>query len=93
MAYKLQLGNLSDATSDHDLHSLFAPTGVVSATSVIKDDFNHAATGFAVIRTTTHVDTQKAIGPFNTDQLDERLLTASLVKPRHVRSSGRPRRF
>ena len=103
MAYKLHVSNLSNTTSDQDLRPLFAQVmtpeaersgaDVVSAASVIiKDDFNHASTGFAVVRTTTQVDTRKAIDPFNAYRPDERLLTASPVKPHHVRRSGRPRR-
>ena len=91
MDAKLEVGNLSDTTSNDDLRRLFAQAGDVALVSVIKDHATGASTGQAMIAMETRADTRKAISMFNAYRLGEQTMTVSLARPRLVRSSGRPR--
>ena len=91
MDVRLDVGNLSDTTSNDDLRRLFAQAGEVALVAVIKDHETGLSTGQAVVIMTTRADTRKAITMFNTYHLNERSITVSLARPHLVRSSGRPR--
>lgn len=91
MDAKLEVGNLSDTTSNDDLRRLFAQAGDVALVSVIKDHATGLSTGQAMIAMGTRADTRKAISMFNAYRLGERNMTVSLARPRLVRGSGRPR--
>jgi cold-inducible RNA-binding protein len=92
MDARLDVGNLSNVTSNDDLRQLFAQAGAVASVAVIKDRETGMSTGRALIMMTTRADTRKAIGMFDAYRLGERSITVSLARRRLVRSSGRPRR-
>ncbi len=93
MDARLDVGNLSDTTSNDDLRQLFAQAGAVASVAVIKDHATGASTGCALVTMTTRADTRKAISMFNAYRLGERSMTVNLARRRLVRSSGRPRRL
>jgi len=92
MDARLDVGNLSDTTSNNDLRTVFAQAGAVASVAMIKDRDTGLSTGRALVMMTTRADTGKAISMFNTYRLGERSMTVSLARRRLVRSSGRPRR-
>lgn len=91
MDARLDVGNLSDTTSNDDLRQLFMRAGEVALVAVIKDRETGLSTGRALVTMTTRADTRKAISMFDAYRLGERAITVSLARPRLVRSSGRPR--
>jgi cold-inducible RNA-binding protein len=90
MDAKLDVGNLSDITSNDDLRQLFTQAGPVASVVVIKDRETGVSTGRAVITMATRADTRKAISMFDAYRLGERSMTVNLTKPRLARASGRP---
>ena len=91
MDARLDVGNLSNTTSNDDLRKLFTQAGAVALVAVTKDRDTGMSTGRAVITMVTHADTRKAISLFNAYRLGERSMTVNLARPRLVRNSGRPR--
>jgi RNA recognition motif-containing protein len=92
MDARLDVGNLSNTTSNDDLRQLFAQAGAVASVAVIKDRETGLSTGRALVMMTTRADTRTAISMFDAYRLGERSITVSLARRRLVRSSGRPRR-
>jgi len=92
MDARLDVGNLSDTTSNDDLRTLFTQAGEVALVAVIKDRETGLSTGRALVTMTTRANTRKAISMFDTYRLGERSMTVSLARRRLVRASGRPRR-
>jgi RNA recognition motif-containing protein len=93
MEAKLYVGNLSYATSDDDLRTLFAQAGTVVSVAVIKDRDTGTSKGFGFVEMTTQAEAQKAINMFNAYHMGERSLKVNLAKPREERSGGGSRRF
>jgi len=89
MEVKLYVGNLSYATTEDELRTLFAQAGAVASVALIKDRYTGTSKGFAFVEMTTQVDAQKAINMFNAYKLGERSLTVNLAKPREERSGAR----
>jgi RNA recognition motif-containing protein len=89
MEVKLYVGNLSYATTEDDLRTLFAQAGAVTSVALIKDRETGASKGFAFVEMTTQAEAQKAISMFNSHQLGERALKVNLAKPREERSGAR----
>ncbi len=93
MEAKLYVGNLSYATSEDELRTLFAQAGTVVSVAVIKDRDTGSSKGFGFVEMTSQVDAQNAISMFNAYQLGERPLTVNMAKPRVERSGGSYRGF
>ena len=88
MEVKLYVGNLSYATSEDDLRTLFTQAGTVASVALIKDRDTGSSKGFAFVEMATQAEAQKAIGMFNSYKLGERELTVNLARPREERSGG-----
>ena len=88
MEVKLYVGNLSYATREEELRTLFAQAGTVASVAVIKDRDTGSSKGFAFIEMTTQAEAQTAISLFHNYQLGERPLTVNMARPREERSSG-----
>jgi RNA recognition motif-containing protein len=86
MEAKLYVGNLSYATSEDDLRTLFAQAGTVVSAAVITDRDTGNSKGFGFVEMTSQVDAQKAISMFNAYKMGERALTVNMAKPREPRS-------
>ncbi len=85
MEVKLYVGNLSYATTEDDLRTLFAQAGNVTSVAVIKDRDTGSSKGFAFIEMSTLAEAQNAIKMFHNYQLGERPLTVNTAKPREER--------
>src|SRR5512136_947078 len=88
MEVKLYVGNLSYATREDELRTLFAQAGTVTSVAVIKDRDTGSSKGFAFVEMTTQAEAQTAISMFHNYQLGERPLTVNMARPREERSSG-----
>ncbi len=88
MEAKLYVGNLSYATSEDDLRTLFAQAGTVVSAAVITDRDTGNSKGFGFVEMTSQVDAQKAISMFNAYKMGERPLTVNMAKPREARSNS-----
>jgi RNA recognition motif-containing protein len=87
MEAKLYVGNLSYATSEDELRTLFTQAGTVVSVAVIKDRDTGSSKGFGFVEMTSQVDAQKAISMFNAYKMGERPLTVNMAKPREERSN------
>src|SRR5512136_1859668 len=85
MEVKLYVGNLSYATREEELRTLFAQAGTVTSVAVIKDRDTGSSKGFAFIEMSTQAEAQTAIKMFHNYQLGERPLTVNTAKPREER--------
>jgi len=92
MEVKLYVGNLSYATSEDDLRTLFAQAGTVASVAVIKDRDSGQSKGFAFVEMSTQAEAEKAIAQFNAKDFQDRALTVNLARPREERSGSGPRR-
>ena len=88
MEVKLYVGNLSYATTEDDLRTLFTEAGTVSSVALIKDRDSGQSKGFAFIEMSTQVEAEKAISMFNGRMVGERELKVSLARPRDDRGGG-----
>jgi len=82
MEAKLYVGNLAYATTEEDLHALFAQAGEVKSATVITDRETGRSKGFAFVEMNTQDEANKAIGLFNGRQLHDRTITVSIARPR-----------
>ena len=88
MEVKLYVGNLSYATTEDDLRTLFAQAGTVKSVALIKDRDTGRSKGFAFVEFETQVEAQKAMSMFNGTPLKDRELNVSLARPREDRERG-----
>lgn len=88
MEVKLYVGNLSYATREEELRTLFAQAGTVTSVALIKDRDTGSSKGFAFVEMTTQAEAQTAISMFHNHLLGERPLTVNMARPREERSSG-----
>jgi RNA recognition motif-containing protein len=82
MEVKLYVGNLSYATTEDDLRTLFAQAGAVASVAVIKDRDTGYSKGFAFIEMGSQAEAAKAIQMFNGYSLDSRDLKVNAARPR-----------
>jgi RNA recognition motif-containing protein len=98
MDVKLYVGNLSYATTEDDLKTLFTKAGQVTSVALITDRDSGNSKGFAFVEMSTQVEAEQAISTLNGFNLDDRELRVNLAKPREdrrrgsARQSGRNRR-
>jgi RNA recognition motif-containing protein len=85
MEVKVYVGNLSYATTEDDLRTLFAQAGTVKTVTLIKDRDTGRSKGFAFIEFETQVEAQKAISMFNGQAMGDRELNVNLARPREER--------
>jgi len=86
MEVKVYVGNLSYATTEDELRTLFAQAGTVKSVALIKDRETGRSKGFAFVEFETQVEAQKAISMFNGQELGNRALTVNLARPREERT-------
>ena len=88
MEVRVYVGNLSYATTEEELRTLFAQAGTVKSVALIMDRDTGRSKGFAFVEMETQVEAQKAISMFNGTPLHERELTVNLARPREERGQG-----
>jgi RNA recognition motif-containing protein len=85
MATKLFVGKLSYDSSDDRLREVFAQYGTVESAQVIKDRDSGMSKGFAFVEMAKPEEAQAAIAALNDKDLDGRIITVSIAKPREDR--------
>lgn len=88
MEAKLYVGNLSYATTEDDIRTLFAQAGTVTEVALIKDRDTGTSKGFAFVTMSSQDEAKKAIEQFNGKSLGNRELTVNIARPREERSGG-----
>lgn len=88
MGNKLYVGNLSYATTEEDLKTLFANAGTVASVEVIKDRETGRSKGFAFVQMSTDAEAENAIQVVNGQTLGNRDLRVSIARPREENRSG-----
>ena len=90
MEAKLYVGNLSKATTQEELKSLFTQAGEVVAADIIKDRKSGESKGFAFITMSAQSEADKAVSMFNAYRVGEKALKVNLANPRTVRGVANP---
>lgn len=88
MEKKLYVGNLSYATTEDELRTLFAQAGTVESATLIKDRDTGSSKGFAFVEMSNQSEAEKAISMFNGYNMGDRALKVNLARPREERSFG-----
>lgn len=88
MEAKLYVGNLSYATTEDELRTLFAQAGTVTEVALIKDRDTGTSKGFAFVTMSSQDEAKKAIDQFNGHTLGDRELKVNAARPREERSGG-----
>jgi RNA recognition motif-containing protein len=91
METKLYVGNLSYATTEDELRSLFSQAGSVASVALIKDRDSGQSKGFAFVEMSNQAEMQKAISMFNGHYMGDREIRVSIARPREERSGSRER--
>ncbi len=88
MESKLHVGNLSYATTEDELRTLFAQAGTVVTVDLIKDRDTGSSKGFAFIEMSKQTEAENAIRLFNGYSLGNREIRVSIARPREERGQG-----
>jgi len=86
MESKLYVGNLSFATTEDELRTLFMQAGTVTSVALIKDRDSGRSKGFAFVEMSSQVEAEKAISTFNGYHMGDRELKVSMARPREERT-------
>jgi RNA recognition motif-containing protein len=88
MNKKLYVGNLSYATTEDELRTLFAEVGPVTSVTLITDRQTGQSKGFGFVEMETTQAAQEAIERLNNSTINERALTVNEARPRESSSFG-----
>lgn len=88
MSKKLYVGNLSYATSNAELESLFSQFGKVMSAQIIEDRLTGRSKGFGFVEMSSDEEAQEAIKNLNGKVNDGRSLTVNEARPREDRGGG-----
>lgn len=88
MNKKLYVGNLSYATTEDELRTLFAEVGPVTSVALITDRLTGQSKGFGFVEMETDKAAQEAIERLNNSTVNERALTVNEARPRGTSSFG-----
>ena len=78
----LYIGNLSYATKDNDLKSLFEESGEVSSAKIIMDRISGRSKGFGFVEMPNDDEARKVIENLNGYSFNNREITVSEARPR-----------
>jgi len=82
------IGNLSFASSEDEVRSLFESYGTVDRVSVVTDRETGKPRGFGFVEMRTDEEGNRAIEALNGYQLDQRALNVNEARPKENRGSG-----
>ncbi len=82
------VGNLSFATTEDTLRSMFEPYGAVDRVNIVTDRDTGQPRGFAFVEMSVDSEGNAAIGALNGRDLDGRSLNVNEARPKGDRSSG-----
>ena len=86
METKLYIGNMSDATTEQDLQTMFSEAGTVGSVDVIMDRKTRKSKGFAFVAMSSQAEAEKAISMFNAKDVNEQPLIVNIARPRVERA-------
>jgi RNA recognition motif-containing protein len=89
---KLYVGNLSYATTEDELRSLFSEVGPIVSVTIITDRMSGRSKGFGFVEMETEEAAQEAIERLNNYELNQRTLTVNEARPPRERSGGSGKR-
>lgn len=84
----IYISGLSYGTNEAGLTNLFTEYGEVSSVKVILDRETGRSRGFAFVEMSNDADGQKAIDELNGVELDGKVISVSVARPRAERPSG-----
>ncbi len=87
METKLYIGNLSQETTEQDLRTMLSEAGTVGTIDLIMDRHTGKSKGFAFVMMDSQAEAEKAIGMFDTKEMNERTLKVNIAKPREERTT------
>lgn len=85
MEIKLYVGNMSQATTEQDLRTMFTEAGTVGSVDVIMDRVTGKPKGFAFVTMSSQAEAEKAITMFNAKDVNARTLKVNISRPREER--------
>jgi RNA recognition motif-containing protein len=85
METKLYVGNMSHATTEQDLRTMFTEAGTVGTVEVIKDRQTGESKGFGFVMMSSSDEAEKAIVMFNAKNLNSSTLKVNIAKAREER--------
>ncbi len=88
MENKLYVGNLSYATTEEELNTLFSNAGTVTSVAVIKDRETGRSKGFAFVEMSTQAEAEKVINQYNGYAMGDRDLRISIARPKEEGRRG-----
>jgi len=86
---KLDVGNLSYATTDQELEELFAQHGTVQSANVVIDRYTGWSRGFGFVEMGIGEDAQRAIEALNGTDFQGRNLVVNEARPKEKSFSSR----
>jgi RNA recognition motif-containing protein len=89
MEIRIYVGNLSKATTEAEIKTLFAQAGEVTTVDLVKDRDSGQSKGFAFVTMTNQAEADKAISMFNAYSLGGNEIKVNVAKPRVERTPGR----
>jgi RNA recognition motif-containing protein len=88
MNKNIYVGNLSYSVTDQQLEELFTAHGTVESAKVITDKYSGSSRGFGFVEMSTQQEAETAIEALNGTEVDGRVLTVNMAKPRGDRGRG-----
>lgn len=88
MENKLYVGNLSYATTEDELKTLFSNAGTVTSVAVIKDRETGRSKGFAFVEMSSQAEAEKVINQYNGYTMGDRDLRISIARPKEEGRRG-----
>ncbi len=88
MTKKLFVGNLSYATTEEQLRTLFAEVGTVASVALMTDRATGQPRGFGFVEMETEESARDAIARLNNREMNGRNITVSEARPPRERSFG-----
>jgi RNA recognition motif-containing protein len=89
MDVTLYVGNLSEATSEDELLTLFTQMGDVSTLRIMRDRHDGRSRGYAYVTMTAQSEADRAVSRLNESSFNGQALKVSLARPRSVSGIAR----
>lgn len=84
----IYISGLNFSTNDAGLNDLFAAYGEISSAKVILDRETGRSRGFGFVEMTNDAEGQQAIDGLNETELDQKVISVSVARPRTERPSN-----
>jgi cold-inducible RNA-binding protein len=91
METRLYVGNMSQATTEQDLRTMFGEVGTVGLVDVIMDRQSGISKGFGFVTMGSESEAESGITKFNEKLVDDHALKVNIAKPREERPARNER--